>query len=496
MKDNNRIERTSNLSTVSATTQQRKKCLLHGRKYLTLSLTKKSVICKKCEKDNLDPTNFTYEEVSSENSTTPFDFINDKTLQCIHKCGNATNYYCYFCKSFLCYNCLISNHINHDIDSITYIANTFRDDVSEKDEKLANIVKSIDTELNSIKPKEKKKDNSNDDKKELLQIENAKKNINSSLEKTLFVYNENFLKIFNNNDNEVSLLSNDITKTTLNIDNTMNMISSIITTLNSSKMNYDAKCEVFSAQAPIIQKTKDIIKHINHIMNKTTMAKYKYTSTKDEINMKIESLNKNVFAAADTFLFSIQNGSNGQSYHLNRFKTFQHSSMKYFKTTSVVISSLNNISIIGVNLCSVYIHKNKLVNPDYNTVERRDSILIKITISKYFENHYEKLLSEEKKLIGAVNNNDPVISIFLSQGIILKSNEKLLITIENLNKEDYYGDFWIGSTSTQCVNEGIQRLICNSTGVKVVFETSNGIQSDFDEFSAGLIEGIIFTCEK
>ena len=183
MKDNN-IERSSNLSTISATTQQRKKCLLHGRKYLTLSSSKKSVICKKCQKDNLDPTNFTYEDVSSDTST-PFDFINDKSLQCIHKCGNPTNYYCYFCKGFLCYNCLIANHISHDIDSIAYIANAFRDDVSEKEEKLSSIVKNINSELNSIRPKEKKKDSNEENKKELLsqslsQIENVKKNITSS----------------------------------------------------------------------------------------------------------------------------------------------------------------------------------------------------------------------------------------------------------------------------------------------------------------------------
>ena len=95
-----------------------------------------------------------------------------------------------------------------------------------------------------------------------------------------------------------------------------------------------------------------------------------------------------------------------------------------------------------------------------------------------------------------MNNNDPVISIFLSKGISVKENEKILITIENLNKEDYYGDFWIGSTSTQCANERVQRMICNSTGIKAVFEAANGIQSDFDEFAAGLIEGIIFTCEQ
>lgn len=499
MKDNN-IERSSNLSTISATTQQRKKCLLHGRKYLTLSSSKKSVICKKCQKDNLDPTNFTYEDVSSDTST-PFDFINDKSLQCIHKCGNPTNYYCYFCKGFLCYNCLIANHISHDIDSIAYIANAFRDDVSEKEEKLSSIVKNINSELNSIRPKEKKKDSNEENKKELLsqslsQIENVKKNITSSLNKTLSSYESNFNSIFDNNDNEVQSLSTDIAKTTSNIDNAMSVISSMLSTLNSTKLNCDAKCEAFSKQAPIIQKTKDIIKHINHVMNKTTMTKYKYTSTKEEINSKIESLNKNVSATADTLSFSIQNGSDSKSYHLNRFKTFQHSSMKYFKTTSVIVSSLNSISIIGVNICSVYIHKSKLVNPEYNTIEKRDFVPIQISISKYFDDHCETLLSEEKKLIGAVNNNDPVISIFLSKGISVKENEKILITIENLNKEDYYGDFWIGSTSTQCANERVQRMICNSTGIKAVFEAANGIQSDFDEFAAGLIEGIIFTCEQ
>ena len=64
----------------------------------------------------------------------------------------------------------------------------------------------------------------------------------------------------------------------------MSVISSMLSTLNSTKLNCDAKCEAFSKQAPIIQKTKDIIKHINHVMNKTTMTRYKYTSTKEEIN--------------------------------------------------------------------------------------------------------------------------------------------------------------------------------------------------------------------
>ena len=44
--------------------------------------------------------------------------------------------------------------------------------------------------------------------------------------------------------------------------------------------------------------------------------------------------------------------------------------------------------------------------------------------------------------------------------------------------------------------KNIQIIKCNNTGIQFVFKQTQGIQTDFEEFENGIIEGILYSSYK
>ena len=185
-------------------------------------------------------------------------------------------------------------------------------------------------------------------------------------------------------------------------------------------------------------------------------------------------------------------------FSFNRFKSFQHTSMNYFKTTSIIFNSKNDFNLLGINLCALYIHRKKINDPNflYDNFENRDNININIKIKKFDNNNNNNdnfILNENKKLFGAVQINDPVYTIYFNDIIKVKNNNDYLITINNIENLNYYNDIWIGATPLNTYQNFTQIIQDNNTNLVIKFTKPEGIQSDFDEFKNGIIEGILFT---
>lgn len=495
--DNNEEENTENIP-------KKKKmfCKIenHLRKYLSLDETKHNVICKKCLDNNLNPQNFTYEyDKSSSNSINDIDFMNDKTLQCMHKCGQNSNYYCIDCKGLICYNCLISHHINHQTDSVNYISNIFSDYIDDKIDNLSKVLSLIDKELEN----HKKKDNTNDKKEKKQEftsiqkknVHNALLSISNSINNSLNNYENEYDNTFNESANEISLTKTQSESSLNFINNSIKSLNLLMTKLNNPTLSNVAKCDYIQSNSSSLSQIKSSLKQSTHLLNKITLLKYNYNKLQENTLSSFSNLNNKLNSYVDTLITSIHTGNNSQSYHIHRFKSFQHSSMKYFKSTSISFSTLyDNITLIGLNLCGIYIHKSKITNPNYETINiaKRDHININVTIT--LKN--EVIYNTEKQLFGSVNNNDPIVSIFFNEGVRLTKGDDYLITINNLNDENnLYGDYWLGTVMSNLIEKKIQEVNCNSTGINFKFQGAHDIQTDFDEFSTGLIEGIIFTKE-
>ena len=86
---------------------------------------------------------------------------------------------------------------------------------------------------------------------------------------------------------------------------------------------------------------------------------------------------------------------------------------------------------------------------------------------------------------------DPSISINFLKGIKLVPNKQYLVTIQNTSDISYC-DLWVGAVSKE--NEkSEQKIRCHNTKVDFSFTQTKTIQTDFDEFAMGIIEGILFS---
>lgn len=472
----------------------------HLRKYLSLDETKRNVICKKCLNNNLNPQNFTYEfDSSSSNSINDLDFMNDKTLQCMHKCGQSSNYYCIDCKGLVCYNCLISHHINHQSDSVNFISNKFGDYIDEKIDNLTKAISMIDKELENHKKKEHSNENK-EKKQEYTSIQkktvnNALLSISNSIHNSLNNFEKEYENTFNDSANEIALAKIQSESSLNFINNSISTLNLLMIKLNEPTLSNLSKCDFIKSNSSSLSQIKSSLKQTTQLLNKITFLKYNYHKLQEGTLSSYSNLNNKLNSYVDTLITSIHTGNNSQSYHIHRFKSFQHSSMKYFKSTSISFSTFyDNITLIGLNLCGIYIHKSKIANPNYETINisKREYINIKVTITSKDEVIY----NTEKKLFGAVNNNDPIVSIFFNEGLRLTKGDEYLITINNMNDEsNLYGDYWLGTVMSTLIEKKVQEVSCNSTGITFKFKGTHDIPTDFDEFSTGLIEGIIFTKE-
>ena len=50
---------------------------------------------------------------------------------------------------------------------------------------------------------------------------------------------------------------------------------------------------------------------------------------------------------------------------------------------------------------------------------------------------------------------------------------------------------WVGSIGNY-KHEGVHIIKCHNSNIEFEFKETKGIQTDFDEFNSGLIEGILF----
>ena len=194
---------------------------------------------------------------------------------------------------------------------------------------------------------------------------------------------------------------------------------------------------------------------------------------------------------------SILTGQASNSILLRRFLRFIHNEIKYFKNTSLLVKSNSQIFLSGLSICGIYISKKKINNPNNNlntNLSNRGSLDINVNIFVYdIENGIkgENIFKEDFKIYGITDKNDPSEIINFSKGVKFYAEQNYLISIENFSS-DCYCDLWVGNTGI--VNQNGEQIIkCHNTNTEFVFKKTKGIQTDFDEFNSGIIEGILYS---
>ena len=240
-------------------------------------------------------------------------------------------------------------------------------------------------------------------------------------------------------------------------------------------------------QQILIKKGNNLISESNEILNylndNTTKNKYE----------KTESLQNNILFESEKYLIqSLSNSFNNKgSFKLNRFVTYKHQGLQYFGFSTLEFSCNNDIILYGIFLCGKFIVSNNIKEKENSDLSMNNRSYYEINIKVYQLNKNILLINENKKLFEIINTKDPVIKMGFEKGIKINKGEKYVIVVENL-EEKKYCDLWIGSALKQSLSSNGQNIICNNTKIEFNFCSSNGYNSDMDEFKSGIIDGILY----
>ena len=528
------------------------KCLNkeHDTKYISLGRKKKNLICKYCLQNGALETNLdlneefvdkyikdleekkrniselskdiikeTSEENHSEKEETnhklnikensPNISNMKEQISCLtFLCSNFPYYFCENCRDFICYKCLSENiepnseiknlHYFHDIESVNYEANSFRDDVNINLDTLESIISSLDFLISEEKKRNKFFRN---------KIENeAKPDANSYYIKTLERIKEKILEnnkeLFDNYSKKMQgNISNDINDLNISNTNTKNNINKIMEELNTIKekindknISNEDKCELHNKYIQLLKDSNELIRKGKNILSQSNKL-FNELNKEETINKynEFESIqNKILLDREDNIIQSLSNATkNKGSYKLNRFVTYRHEGLKYFGFSTLEFSCNKDIILYGIFLCGKYLSSNKIKQKDYSEVSLDERSFYSINVKIFDLKLKSMLLNENKKLYDIIDANNPVINIYFDNGIKINKEEKYVIVVENL-ENDKFGDIWVGNVHKILIMNKIQKIKCNNTGFEFNFNLSNEFNSDLNEFKQGIIEGLLY----
>ena len=285
------------------------------------------------------------------------------------------------------------------------------------------------------------------------------------------------------------------------------------------KTNYDL-CVYHKEKNNVLN---EIFKYINSSLNfiniRLNNTNNKYDENKEKIENSLNLMSKEINNYEKSCISSILTGRENRSIILRRYIHFSHNEIKYFKNSIIGFASNDNVFISGISLCGLYIKKRKnKANPndnennennyDTNNLEsnlninniineenNNKKINIQITVSTMSNQvEGEKLFSQKCELGGVRGSEDPTEIINFEKGVKIIKEKLYLLKIENLS-EDNYIDLWTGSVG-KLKKKNLQVIRCHNTGIQFLFKQAEGIQTDFDEFDNGIIEGILYSINK
>ena len=523
----------------------------HGTKYISLDRKKESLICKYCFQSGALETNLdlnhefvdkyikdleeknrmnnselskdiikeTSEENISEreetshklnvgeNSSNISSTVKDQINCLTFLCQNFPYYLCETCKDFICYKCISKNmdnnneksrHYFHDIESVNYEANSFRDDVNINLDTLETILNSLDFLINEEKKRIKNfRYKINEESKIEISdyyvkaFERIKANV---IEKNKELYEKYCKKNFGNKDNDVNDLSISNNNIKSNVNDVLEELKKIKEKLNDKNISNEDKCELHNKYIELIKeanilitKGKSILSQSNKILNDL--------NSEETINKfsKSESIqNKLLSEREKNFIQSLSNtNKNKGSYKLNRFVTYRYEGLKYLGFSTLEFSCNNDIVLYGIFLCGKFLSSNKIKQKDYSEIPIEQRGFYDINVKLYELKNKSILFNENKKLYEIIEANNPIIQISFDKGITINKEKRYVIVVENL-ENDKFCELWVGNVHKKLIVNKTQNVKCNNTGLEFNFCLSNEFNSDFNEFKQGIIEGILY----
>ena len=481
------------------------KCKIHNKNYLKLDEDNFEVVCEKCIEEGKDSQLEIINDIESEGNI----------INCYMHTKSKGSFYCDECKEFICKMCFADEHRTHKCHLPEIIKREFVETLRESIAYSSELNPILNGSINDIK---KIYDTIKKQKSDTIKIpENVLKIISNTNESQIDLLREKTKEKFIGIDNEVH--DNYIThkllkdKTKQYLENLKNICEQINNNENT-KNNFEL-CEYHKEKTKYLIEILDHIKSSNNFINiRLHNTNNKYNENKEKIENSLNLMNKEITNYEKSCISSISTGRENRSIILRRYIHFSHNEIKYFKNCIIGFASNDDVFISGLTICGLYLKKKKQKineNPDNNennniNIEEQNEnnndnenmkkkLSIQITISTMVNQaEGQKLYIQKCELTCVKGSEEPSVIINFEKGVKILKEKLYLIKVENLS-EDNYIDIWTGSVG-EANKKNMQIIRCHNSGIQFLFKKAEGIQTDFDEFEQGIIDGILYSTNK
>ena len=482
------------------------KCKNHKKEYLKLVPNNFEVVCEKCiEEGNESQLEIINNHESEEN-----------IFNCYKHKESKGSFFCNDCNKFICKMCFAEEHRPHACHLPEIIIKEFKKNIQESIDYSNELNPILDDSIKDIKLIY---DKLKQQKIDIMKIpQNTLKIISSNNSNQINILLDKSYTKFQGIDNEVSddFITYKILKDKANeYIGILKKIINDIYNINEEDKDKFELCKYHKEKSSLLHEIFNYINSSHNFINlRLNNTNNKYNQNKEKIENSINLMNKEISNYEKSCISSILTGRENRAIILRRYIHFSHNEIKYFKNSIIGFASNNNVFLSGLSLCGLYRKKknqpqNNNTNNDSNNEvnegvanesnENNEKInkklLIEITISTMSNQmEGEKLLSQKSELTCAKGSDEPSIIINFEKGINILKEKLYLIKVENLSDNNYI-DIWTGSIGN-IKKKGIQVIRCHNSGIQFLFKHAEGLQTDFDEFENGIIEGVLYSINK
>ena len=471
----------------------------HGEQpnYLSIDLKTFQVVCTLCAKEGLkskkknlivvDPELSNMEEIEAQKSMNMPD-KEESNRFCFNHKDEPSLFYCEECSQFICKTCFATEHRNHSSSTFDLISDVIKEKVNKLFEEVENLNKALEDNNASLEEKNKYFDKKKQNYK--YNLENVNQHITKALENKAIEYNNQIETFFNGVDKEVESNLNklEIKRKTAN-----KMLEEFQKMQNDIEKINDAHkiCLYKKEKDETIKENRQFLFDIkNFLQEQLTQTKERVEKEENNFKEKCESLKKNMDIYESSVISTMKSGIPNVCSRIRRLCKYSLEKSKYFKADSLCMIISQSINLTGFALCGLFQEPEQAIQTYKINLK-----LYEVNEINDFNQASKEMFSIDVDIPSITNYIDPVYQFYLNNSYLLNKDKFYFIILANLS-ESIYINTWSGSIYKEKNAAAINPTnvtISNNDNIKFTFLNESVVESDFDEFSNGIISDIIYS---
>ena len=468
-------------------------CINHNKSELKIDNLTLQLYCLKCKTN--DPKSYLI-----INHQQPENINSLKMEYCNAHLHVYAEFYCEDCKLAICEECFLL-HKQHNCYTPDILSSKYINELNELKEKLLLIKQTSEANLDNLKPVQDFYKTMRSSIESIINQSNS--NIDKALNNKETIFDQESSKIFKGFDLEIAeailflnnLKENLISSSTklLDISKSIESLSSDVEICLFKKKNYKDLLEIDN----LINNTE------TYINDKVIKIKFKAEKNIPIYEEECRAFIQKILKYQSLLVSSLNSGISSTCYRIRRYKQyFSYEIAKYFRHSSLCLMVNKSITLSGLGLCGLFIDnlykKREPLALEIKIIESNFYIPLQSRVSLTNQENRKELLNMKINLPSIKNIIDPVYQFYFNRSITLSKDKVYYITINNESKEDLI-KIWSGSieediSENDYKEENLnQTIVCNDTLVKFIFLSAFGFESDYNEFTMGIISDLIYS---